>query len=361
MALRDETIRARGWTCLSLDELKLEEVEFELKGDDLGDTEVDVEIFSSGLCHSDLHMMKNDWGITTFGEEGLIPGHEGVGRVIKIGKNVTEVEVGQNVGIGWICGSCKKCEPCLVGEENTCQNGYQGTILNGHKGCFATHTRIDQRWAIPLPESLDLDSTGPLLCAGVTVFAPLKRWLTRPGMMVGIIGVGGLGHLGIQFATRMGATVWAITPMFKNDAYHKKLGAEGTINNADDTDLAKYQGQFDLLLNTSPVALDWDKHCELLKSNGTLILCGIPEASGKGFELPFNTIVFRQITVAGSIVGGSRDCRDTVRCAAAMDVRPAVEVMPMSKINEAIQRLEKNDLKDNHFRFVLKNKNYLHE
>eukprot|EP00516_Mucochytrium_quahogii_P012430 CAMPEP_0203793622 /NCGR_PEP_ID=MMETSP0100_2-20121128/5971_1 /ASSEMBLY_ACC=CAM_ASM_000210 /TAXON_ID=96639 /ORGANISM=" , Strain NY0313808BC1" /LENGTH=339 /DNA_ID=CAMNT_0050697429 /DNA_START=745 /DNA_END=1760 /DNA_ORIENTATION=+ len=337
--IHSDDIECKGWAVFSPKDEQLKEISFTLKKDDMASTDVDVELMSSGLCHTDYHMMKNDWGVSTY-TNGLVPGHEGIGKVVRVGDDVTGLSVGSMVGVGWIADSCKECNNCIQGKENLCLKGYTGTILGGHRGCFATHVRVNQRWATPLPADINLETAGPLLCAGTTVFAPLKRYI-RPGMDVGILGIGGLGHLAVKFASKMGANVSAISRSSSRHAFHKELGASKTIATSDPDAFKQHAASLDLIISTCPSAVDWESYVGLLRTGGTFVLCGIPEADEKGFHISYNQIIFRQITIAGSIVAGSVDTRDTLECASKMQIAPNVEILPMSHVNEAIARLLK--------------------
>jgi D-arabinose 1-dehydrogenase-like Zn-dependent alcohol dehydrogenase len=344
------TIHATGWSCESADATELVPLQFDLEESTLAHDDVDVQIINTGVCHSDISMMKNEWGATTY---PFVPGHEGIGRVVRIGSAVDHVAVGDLVGIGWIKTSCSKCAPCKVGDENLCAK-LDGTITSGNKGCFASHTRVNQRFAIPIPEGLDIDAAGPLLCAGNTVFAPLKRWLTSPGMDVGVVGIGGLGHLAIQFAAKMGSQVTAISRTTKCEAMAKSFGAQRTLATEEPGAFESRAGTIDVMIMTAPTELDWEKYSGLMKKGGVMIMCGIPHRKEK-FQMSYNNIVFNQFAIAGTIVSGSKDTAHTLQFAAAQHVTPSVEAHPMADANKILKRLVDRDMPKEVFRFVLKN------
>lgn len=344
------TIHATGWSCESAEATELVPIKFDLEESTLGQHEVDVEIINTGVCHSDISMMKNEWGATTY---PFVPGHEGIGRVVRIGSAVDRVAVGDMVGVGWIKSSCTMCSPCKVGDDNLCTK-LDGMIMSGNKGCFASHTRVHQRFAIPVPEGLDIETAGPLLCAGNTVFAPLKRWLTGPGMDVGVVGIGGLGHLAVQFAAKMGSQVTAISRTNKSEAMAKAFGAKHTLATSEPGAFESRAGTIDVMVMCAPTELDWEKYSGLMKKGGVMVMCGIPDKSGK-FQMSYNNLVFNQFAIAGSAISGSKDASHTLEFAAAQDVTPSVEAHPMSEVNKILQRLVDGDMPKDVFRFVLKN------
>jgi D-arabinose 1-dehydrogenase-like Zn-dependent alcohol dehydrogenase len=344
------TIHATGWSCESAEATELVPIQFDLEESTLDKHDVDVEILNTGVCHSDISMMKNEWGATMY---PFVPGHEGIGRVVRIGSAVDRVAVGDVVGVGWIKDSCAACKPCKTGNDNLCVQ-LAGMITGGSKGCFASHTRLNQRFAMPIPEGLDIESAGPFLCAGNTVFAPLKRWLTGPGMHVGVVGIGGLGHLAIQFASKMGSQVTAVSRTAKNAEMAKALGADHTLATSEPGAFEAHAGTIDVMVMCVPTELDWEKYSSLMKKGGVMVMCGIPDKSGK-FQMSYNNLVFNQFAIAGSAVSGTVDTEQTLEFAAAKHVSPSVEVNPMADVNKVLQRLVEGDLPKGVFRFVLKN------
>eukprot|EP00198_Chlamydomonas_reinhardtii_P005323 XP_001694659.1 predicted protein [Chlamydomonas reinhardtii] len=246
----------------------------------LGPREIDIRVTHNGLCHTDIHMRDDDWGVSKF---PFIPGHEGVPK--------DGLRPGDRAGVGWISGSCRTCAACLRGEENVCESGYTGLIVNGNHGGFQDVCRVDSDFAYKIPPGLDSAAAAPLLCAGITVYSPLRRHMTRPGMRVGVLGVGGLGHLALQFAARMGADVTAL------DVAPDKARARGPVS-------GRTPGHFDLLLNCASAKIDAGQLMSLLKNNGTVV--GIPGGQPL-LQVPLQDLVFGQKKVAGTIVGGRAD------------------------------------------------------
>eukprot|EP00199_Chlamydomonas_sp_CCMP681_P000710 CAMPEP_0119109408 /NCGR_PEP_ID=MMETSP1180-20130426/17889_1 /TAXON_ID=3052 ORGANISM="Chlamydomonas cf sp, Strain CCMP681" /NCGR_SAMPLE_ID=MMETSP1180 /ASSEMBLY_ACC=CAM_ASM_000741 /LENGTH=437 /DNA_ID=CAMNT_0007095163 /DNA_START=15 /DNA_END=1328 /DNA_ORIENTATION=+ len=296
--------------------------------------QVDIQPTHNGVCHTDIHMQGNDWGITTF---PFIPGHEVVGVVRAIGSQVKNLKVGQRVGAGWMLNSCRRCTSCLKGEENICHKGYEGTII-GNNGGFQAVMRMPSDFVFSIPDAIDSASAAPLLCAGVTVYAPLKRYMVRPGMKVGIFGIGGLGHLGVQFANAMGGVVTAfdIDPSKKDEA--KSLGAAKFVawskNGA-----AENMGSQDLIINCASGNVKTEDLMKMVTNDGTVVQIGIP-GGNPVLAVPLTDLVFGQKKVVGSIVGGRFDMMGMFEVAAAKNVRPMIEVVPGSQVNEAFARVQ---------------------
>ncbi|MES1910160.1 MAG: hypothetical protein MHM6MM_002807 [Cercozoa sp. M6MM] len=374
---QDADIAVLAMACRSPDKPVLEEFEYTLKGSTLGCDEVDIKLSYCGLCHTDYHMMRDDWGVSSFDPAPLVPGHEGVGHVVRVGTNVTSVKVGDTVGVGWIATSCGECSNCIAGNENLCCNGYTGTLL-GREGCFASHIRVAQRFAFKIPQAListngetdesKLSRVGPLFCAGCTVFQPLKKWMLaqqvsgyRRDLKVGVVGVGGLGHMAVQFANKMGAEVTAVTRSNRREKELLDMGVHKVVISTATTDvdeIAENKGTLDVVICCSPVALDWERYISLVRAGGVFVLCGIPSQEEESFRISYNSIIFRQVTVAGSIVAGSVDTNDMLNFCASQagcdTLLPNTEVLPLSKANEAIERMLRGEFSGNAFRFVLK-------
>ncbi|CAM9642891.1 unnamed protein product, partial [Heterosigma akashiwo] len=312
---------------------------FEYVPPELGEEDVEVQITHNGLCHTDMHMRDNDWGISKY---PFIPGHEIVGVLVAKGNKVSKFKVGgfipgDRVGFGWIRDSCGSCYGCNSGQENLCREGYTGTIVGGNFGGFQKRGRFPAKMAYKIPAGLPSAEAAPLLCAGNTVYNPLKEYITRPGMRVGILGVGGLGHLAVQFANAMGAQVVGISTSPSKRQEVLKLGAhEFCLESEMHTQLA---GSLDLLLNTAPCPTDTSKLMGLLTNAGTLCYVGIPNTEIKVGMLD---LVFNQKKVVGSIVSGRRDCEEMLALCARRNIYPQIEVMPLSQINEAMQHVMDN-------------------
>ncbi|GIL91269.1 hypothetical protein Vretifemale_18834 [Volvox reticuliferus] len=297
--------------------------------------QVDIRVTHNGLCHTDLHMRDDDWGLSKF---PFIPGHEVVGEVVAVGESVDSVRPGDRVGLGWIADSCRRCLACLRGQENICEHGYTGLIVEGNHGGFQETCRAHADFLYRIPDDLDSASAAPLLCAGVTVYAPLRRYLRVPGSRVGVLGVGGLGHLAVQFANKMGADVTALDISADKETESKQLGAHAFRTWNDAVGEAGLQGHFDLLLNCASANISTAQLLALLKNGGTLVQVGIP-GGGATMTVPLQALVFGQKLVAGSVVGGRADMQEMLTFAGTHGVRPMVETMPLSQVNQAMKRV----------------------
>jgi len=299
----------------------------------LGPDDIDIKVTHNGLCHTDIHMRDDDWGASGF---PFIPGHEVVGEVVALGDNVKKFKLGDVVGVGWIKSSCGGCLHCLRGEENICVKGYTGLITVGGMGGFQPVMRTTATFAYSIPKGLDRAAAAPLLCAGVTVYSPLRKHITRPGMQVAVVGIGGLGHLGLQFARAMGAIVTALDVAPEKEAEAKEFGAHSFVRLGTG---AKPPVKFDVILNCASGKLDFASLLGMLETDGTMVQVGIP-GGGALITLPLQDVVFNQKKLAGSIVGGRADMQEMLDFAAATGVKPKVELMPLSKVNEAMDRVQ---------------------
>jgi alcohol/geraniol dehydrogenase (NADP+) len=297
----------------------------------LGVEEVEVAVENSGLCHSDLSALNNDWGNSQY---PAILGHEVIGRVTAMGPNAKGLEVGQHVGVGWNSASCMHCHQCMSGSHHLCPQ-VQPTIF-GHRGGFATHIRSHWAWVIPLPEKLNFADAGPLLCGGITVFAPLTMY-AKPTDRVGVIGIGGLGHMAVKFSAAYGCDVAAFTSSSSKFDEAKGFGANHVASSNDAAAIKKFAGSFDLLISTVNVKLDWDAMIDTLAPNGRLHLVGavldpIPVAA---FSL-----ILQQRSISGSPTGSPAAIRTMLDFASRHSISPQTEHFPMSDINQAFARLE---------------------
>ncbi|KAL6751872.1 chaperonin 10-like protein [Haematococcus lacustris] len=334
--------KSTGFACLEAKApLQLHTMELPAE---LPPTEIDIQVTHNGVCHSDLHMRDDDWGLSKF---PFFAGHEVVGIVTAKGAQVSGLEVGQRVGVGWIRCSCRRCGACIKGQENLCAQGYTGLIVNGNNGGFQSVLRAPADFSYTLPDELASEHAAPLLCAGVTVYAPLKRYITRPAMKVAILGVGGLGHLGVQYAAALGSVVTAIDNDLSKKEEAKTLGADEFMH-WNDENLASHTGAFDVILNCVSANLDTGKLLAMLRNDGTLVQLGIP--GGATMTLPLQDVVFGQKKVAGSIVGGRADMHEMLDFSAAKGIKPMIELMPMHKVNEALARMHSGKAK---YRVVL--------
>jgi uncharacterized zinc-type alcohol dehydrogenase-like protein len=297
----------------------------------LGAEEVEIAVEHCGLCHSDLSILNNEWGISQY---PAILGHEVIGRVTAVGSNARGVTIGQRVGVGWHSGSCMHCRQCMSGNHHLCPQ-VQFTVV-GHRGGFASHIRAHWAWTIPLPKRLNFAEAGPLLCGGVTVFAPLAMH-SKPTSRVGIIGIGGLGHMAVKFAAACGCDVTAFTSNESKFDEAKSFGANHVVATRDSTVIKNLDRSFDLLISTVNVPLDWDAMIGTLAPNGRLHIIGavlepIPVAA-----IP---LILGQRSVSGSPAGSPVTIETMLDFASRHNITPQTEHFPMSHINEAFARLE---------------------
>jgi uncharacterized zinc-type alcohol dehydrogenase-like protein len=297
----------------------------------LGDEEVEVAVEHCGICHSDLSVLDNEWGISGY---PLIPGHEAIGRVVALGKGAKGLAIGQRVGIGWNAASCLHCPPCVEGDQHMCRT-VQPTII-GHHGGFAERMRAHWLWAVPVPDALSSANTGPLLCGGITVFSPLMLSGLKPTQRVGVVGIGGLGHLALRFANAWGCEVTAFTSSEAKRAEAMSLGAHRVVSSRDAAQMQAIAGSLDLVICTVNVALDWNAVMATLAPKGRLHLVGaVLEA------VPVNAmgLIMGQQSFAGSPTG-SRSAIDAMLAFAARHaIEPQVEHFPMSRVNDALEHL----------------------
>lgn len=296
-----------------------------------GPDEVEVKVEHCGLCHSDLSVLNNDWGVSQY---PAVVGHEVIGRVTALGSNAKGLAVGQYVGVGWNAGSCMHCRQCLSGHHQLCAEA-QPTIV-GHKGGFASHVRSHWAWAIPLPENTNYAEAGPLLCGGITVFNPLAMY-AKPTSRVGIIGIGGLGHMGVKFAAAYGCDVTAFTSSENKFDEARGFGAHHVVSSRDSSAIGKLAGSLDLLISTVNVPLDWSAIMSTLAPNGRLHVVG---AVLEPIPVAAFPLIMGQWSISGSPTGAPIDMLTMLEFAALHSVSPQTEHMPMSQINEAFARLE---------------------
>lgn len=306
--------------------------------------EVEIKISHCGVCHSDVHLIDNDFG---FSKYPFIPGHEIVGTVVAVGSHVLDRTTGERVGVGWQSDSCGICEWCRSGQEHLCAQA-QPTCI-GRNGGFADKVRVNWRFAIPLPRTLEGESAAPLLCAGVTVYTPLRNYGVRPSSRVGVIGIGGLGHIGIQFARAFGAEVTAFSTSKDKEVEARELGAHHFVNTRDTGALKKVMGSFDLLLSTVNADQDWMAYVNALRPNGVLCLVGSPATA---MQLQAPVLIGGQRAVSGSSTGSPKDLYEMLDVAARHEVRAITELFAMAKANDAVMKVKKNQVR---YRAVLAN------
>jgi uncharacterized zinc-type alcohol dehydrogenase-like protein len=317
---------------------------FEFDPGELSPDQVEIKVTHCGLCHSDLSMLDNEWGISSF---PFVPGHEAVGTVVAMGDEAKGLKIGQRVGVGWSASSCLACPECLSGHHNLCQFG-QGTIV-GRYGGFADRLRVQWTWARPLPDALDESRTGPLLCGGVTVFAPFFDYDLSPTARVGIIGIGGLGHMALQFANKWGCEVHAFTTSDSKEAEARQLGAHFVHNTTCDGALKSLSRSLDLIISTVNVPLDIPALLETLAPDGRIHVVG---AILKPMEIPAFGLIMGHKSVTGSPTGSPTAIDRMLAFSARHSVAPVVEYFPMSKANDALEHLRSGKAR---YRIVLVN------
>lgn len=310
----------------------------------LGPDEVDIAVTHCGVCHSDLSMISNDWQMT---EYPFVPGHEAVGRISAVGPNVKTRKVGDLVGLGWFSRSCLNCDQCLSGSHNLCRTG-QGTIIR-RPGAFATHVRCQEMWAIPLPQGLDPKKAGPLFCGGITVFNPIIQCRVLPTERVGVIGIGGLGHLALQFLRAWGCEVTAFSSNTSKTEEMKKLGAHNVVTTKDKDAIGKLSGKLDFIISTVNVPLEWEQFISCLGPKGRFHVVG---AVLEPMPISALQLISGAKSVSGSPVGSAGTVIQMLDFAARHRIEPQTEFYPMSKANDALEHLVAGKAR---YRIVLEN------
>ena len=313
--------------------------------------DVEIEILFCGVCHSDLHTARNEWHGTIY---PCVPGHEIVGKIISVGNHVSKFKVGDVVGVGCMVDSCRECEYCKEGLEQYCEPGNTGTYNSPDKylgtqtyGGYSENVVVDENYVLHIPENLDLAATAPLLCAGITTYSPLHHWKVGPGKKVGIVGIGGLGHMGIKIAKAMGAHVVAFTTSESKFAEAKRLGADEVVLSKDEAQMAAYKGKLHFILDAVSADHDINAYLGLLRVDGSLALVGAPE-----HPLPvaaFSVIIGRK-SFAGSSIGGIAETQEMLDFCGKHNITADIEMIDIQNINGAYERLLKGDVK---YRFVI--------
>ena len=313
--------------------------------------DVVIEILYCGVCHSDIHQVRNEWGGSQY---PMVPGHEIVGKVINIGPNVTNFRIGDLAGVGCLVDSCKTCANCEENLEQFCLNGFTGTYNSTDKqdstinmGGYSNNIVVDQAFVLKISPKLDLAKTAPLLCAGITTYSPLKHWKIGPGMKVGIVGLGGLGHMGIKFAHAFGAKVVLFTTSENKIQDGLNLGADEVVLSKKPEQFKKHVGTFDFILNTVSAPHDLNTYLALLKTNGTMTLVGVPDVPP---TIQAFSLIGGRRSLAGSLIGGIKETQEMLDYCADHGITSDIELIPMQKINEAYERMIKSDVK---YRFVI--------
>ena len=310
----------------------------------IGPQEVEIGITHCGICHSDLHLISNDWGISQY---PFIPGHEIVGAITAVGADVRSLEVGQRVGLGWQSNSCGACEWCIRGMENLCPSA-EATCVHRHGG-YADRVRANVRFVIPIPEALESAHAAPLLCGGITVYNPLRTHGINPSSRVGVVGIGGLGHIAIQFARVFGAEVTAFSSSAAKEEEVRALGAHNFVNTRESKALKEVIGTQDFILSTVNVDQDWGVFIQALRPTGTLCFVGVPPSAVSVNAFP---LISGLRSISGNPTGSPYRLREMLDVAARHGVKAQIESFPMAKANEAIEKVKKNKVR---YRAVLAN------
>ena len=313
--------------------------------------DVCMEILYCGICHSDLHMVNDDWGMAVF---PMVPGHEIIGRVIAVGSDVKKYKVGDDVAVGCMVDSCMVCDQCRKGEEQLCRemstltycscDRIDGTITQGG---YSKHLVVREEFTLKVPDGLDLSRAAPLLCAGITTYSPLRTWHIGPGSRVGVVGLGGLGHMAVKLASAMGADVTVISRSASREAEAKRLGADRLLVSTDKAAMEQALNSLDLIIDTVPVKHDIDPYIPLLDIDGTLCIVG---QVGPMPEFDSAPMLFGRRRIAGSPIGGIAETQEMLNFCAKKNVLPDCEMISIDQVNEAYKRLEKSDVK---YRFVI--------
>ena len=324
---------------------------FSFERRDPGPHDVAIDITHCGVCHTDIHFINNDFGMSIY---PMVPGHEIVGRVTAVGSAVKKFKTGDMAGVGCLVDSCRTCDSCAQGLEQYCSGGWVLTYSSLEKdgktvtqGGYSTRIVVDEAYTLKLAPGMAPDSAAPLLCAGITTYSPMRHWNVRKGQKVAIVGLGGLGHMGVKFAAALGAevTILSTSPSKKPDSI--RLGAHDFILTTDSAQVQKAPNSFDFILNTLSASHDYNMYLGMLKPSGTMVCVGLPS---EPMHIPAPNLVFARKCIAGSLIGGLPETQEMLDFCAAQNIKADVEVIPIHQINDAFKRMLKNDVK---YRFVI--------
>ena len=314
-------------------------------------TDVQMDILFCGVCHSDLHFARNEWGMTVF---PVVPGHEIVGKVTAVGSAVTKYKVGDYAGIGCLVDSCRECDNCKHDEEQYCTNGavfsYNGMERDGSGITFGGYSKsivCHEDFVLRISDKLDLAATAPLLCAGITTYSPLRHWKVGPGMKVGILGLGGLGHMGVKFAVSMGAEVIMLSHSPSKQADAERLGAHKFVLTSNEEQVKSVAGYFDFILDTVSAQHDYNMYLGMLRTNGVMVCVGAPPAPTPVHAM---SLIFGRHSLAGSLIGGIAETQEMLDYCAEHNIVSDIEMIRMDEINDAYERMLKGDVR---YRFVI--------
>lgn len=324
---------------------------FKFKRREVGPHDVLIEIAYCGVCHSDIHQVRDEWGGSIY---PMVPGHEIVGKITQIGSDVKKFNVGELAGVGCFVDSCRQCISCKNGNEQYCEVGMAGTY-NSYEmdkktptyGGYSNYVVVDENYVLHISEKLPLQAVAPLLCAGITTYSPLRHWRVGKGMKVGIVGLGGLGHMGVKFAVSFGAEVTVISSSASKETDAKRLGAHGFLHSKDNTAFKKSRGQFDFILDTVSAQHDLNDYLNLLKVDGTLVLVGVPPEAA---PVEAFSLITKRKTLAGSMIGGIRETQEMLDYCANHNIVSDIELIRIQEIEQAYKRMIKGDVR---YRFVI--------
>lgn len=320
------------------------------------DNDVVIDIQYCGICHTDIHQVNDEWGgRSTY---PMVPGHEITGIVTEVGAKVARYKVGDRVGVGCFVDSCRKCGPCLKGLEQYCIEGptltYNSIERDGQtrtQGGYSNKIVVDENYVLQIPDNLPMDGAAPLLCAGITMYSPLMHWNAGPGKRVGIVGLGGLGHMGVKIAHALGAEVTVLSHSLKKQSEAKKMGADKFYAASSDPDsFEKLKGYFDLIINTLAVEIDWNRYLNLLALDGTMVVVGLPE---RETLLGASSLINARRSLSGSVIGGIRETQEMLNFCSKNNITSDIELIPIQKVNEAYPRVVNSDVR---YRFVIDTK-----
>ncbi|MDE2223050.1 MAG: NAD(P)-dependent alcohol dehydrogenase [Candidatus Omnitrophica bacterium] len=312
--------------------------------------DVAVDIAFCGVCHTDIHQTRNEWGNSMY---PMVPGHEIVGKVTAVGSKVKRFKAGDKVGVGCLVDSCRECEDCKDGLEQFCckpvftYNSFEKDGKTLVQGGYSTKIVVHQDFILRIPDNLSLDKAAPLLCAGITTYSPLRHWKTGPGKRVAVLGLGGLGHMAVKLGHAMKAEITVLTRTLNKIDDAKRLGADHVYATNDPKTFEKLSRYFDLIINTVSVKLDWGKYLEMLKRDGSMVLLGVPSDAP---QLPASPLIMARRSLAGSLIGGIKETQEMLDFCGKHNIASDIELIPITKINEAYERILKSDVK---YRFVI--------
>jgi uncharacterized zinc-type alcohol dehydrogenase-like protein len=317
------------------------------------DRDVQLDVLFCGVCHSDLHTAKSEWPGTVY---PCVPGHEILGKVTKVGAAVKKFKVGDSVAVGCLVDSCRDCGSCKEDLEQYCQGGFSGTYNSPDRhmpgqptyGGYSTLMVVDEHFCLKVSDKLNPAAVAPLLCAGITTYSPLRHWGAAKGKKVGIVGLGGLGHMGVKFSHAFGAQTVLFTTSAGKAADARRLGADEVVISKDSDAMMKHAGSFDIILNTVSASHNLDAFTVLLKRDGALVLVGVPEVAHPSPSV--GNLIFARRSIAGSLIGGLKETQEMLDFCAEKNIVSDIEMIPMQKINEAYERMLKSDVK---YRFVI--------